>query len=225
MIATLGVEDHVVKQVATFQAPLRDLQVHGMALFLAIGLVTQKKDWTTWGFLLAGVLGEVALFLVYRMTENTIFAACLLLPWSFILAAVLRTTFPYKIPYAWLILSLVMLLCLPLYSLVSHQPFSHAYYGAIRHAVTVGCFSQMALLLMPMKGGVIQALSIILLNCGCFLRVAFQILTDFHSSFFALIPISGGIEFTAIVFASFALYFATFPKQTRDNIIQDNVEI
>ena len=48
-----------------------------------------------------------------------------------------------RLAYAWLGLSLLMLLFLPVYQVLSGLPFSHAYYGAIRHAVTVGFVSQM----------------------------------------------------------------------------------
>ena len=202
-VATLGVEEKIFQQVANFQAPLRDLQIHGIALFLAVGLFADSKSWKGWVCLTAGVVGEATLFILYRTTGQTYFAALLLLPWLALLAGVVSTRFSFKLPYLWLILSLIMLLLLPLYSHLSHLRFSHAYYGAIRHAVTVGCFSQIALLIMHIREAhpPLFRLAIILLNLGCMSRVSLQILTDFHPIGYVLIPISGAIELLALIIA------------------------
>ena len=87
-------------------------------------------------------------------------------------------------------------------------PFSHAYYGSIRHAITVGFASQM---IMGVAGRVIPDLRrvrsetlpslrgpFLLLNAGCFLRVTLQALTDVHPMFFALVGVSGLLELTAL---------------------------
>ena len=68
-------------------------------------------------------------------------------------AAVFRPWRPFPVPdrsakfvrfaYLWLAVSFALLLLLPVYQAVVHLPFSHAYYGSIRHAITVGFASQM----------------------------------------------------------------------------------
>jgi hypothetical protein len=217
-IVSGGVETELFQQVSSFQAPLRDLQVHGMALFLAAGLLSPTKSWKGFLLLLLGVLGESALFLAYRMSGQILFATLLILPWAFLLTGALSTRLPFKWPYRWLILSLAMLLVLPLYSFLSHQTFSHAYYGAIRHAVTVGCFSQLALLLMPLRSEAQKPIfdwAILLLNIGCLARVLLQILTDFHPIGFALIPLSGATELMALIAAFRAIALLPLSKPVR----------
>jgi len=106
--------------------------------------------------------------------------------------------------YTWLAVSLVMLLLLPVYQIASEIKFSHAYYGAIRHAMTVGFIS---LMIMGMAAKVVPMLSgrnprelpalwgpFILVNAGCFLRVSTQTLTDWHHGFFAVVGVSGILE-------------------------------
>lgn len=214
-ITTLDIEAQIFQQIANFQAPLRDLQVHGMALFLAAGLFSSSRSWTGFWFLLFGVVGESALFLTYRVTGQSLFAALLVLPWASLLVGVFLTRLTFPWAQRWLVLSLLMLLFLPFYSHLSHQTFSHAYYGAIRHAVTVGCFSQLALFLIQTQNEAKKYLftvSIILLNIGCLLRVVLQILTDFHPIGFALIPLSGATEFLALATACQAFAFSPFKQ-------------
>lgn len=220
-ILTLGEEKEILKQVASFQAPLRDLQVHGMGLFFAIGLAATQKNWKAWGLLLFGVLGEASLFLLYRITGNTAFAPFLLLPWLALFLGALQIRFPFRRPSLWLNASLAMLLFLPFYSLLSKIPFSHAYYGAIRHAITVGCLSQIVLRLIAAANKPAPAFFhfLLLFNFGCFLRVALQIMTDFHPAAFALIPISGIVEFLALLGAAKAtLYSKALQEEELKNL-------
>ena len=77
-------------------------------------------------------------------------------------------------------LSFLMLLLLPAYQARAEPPFSHAYYGAIRHAVTVGFVSQMIVgvstLVVPLTPRTTTLRpTLVLLNLGCFLRVSLQI--------------------------------------------------
>jgi hypothetical protein len=97
-----------------------------------------------------------------------------------------------------------MLLLLPAYLAVSGLPFSHAYYGAVRHAITVGFVS---LMIMGMAAKVVPTLNgvdprrlsplwgpFLLVNAGCLLRVSLQTLTDWHPGFFAAVGVSGVLE-------------------------------
>jgi hypothetical protein len=117
--------------------------------------------------------------------------------------------------YTWLLISLGMVILLPAYLFIllprlapssgaATLGFSHAYYGAIRHAITVGFISQMivgvAARVVPTLNGVdIRRLTrlwgpFLLLNLGCALRVVAQTLTDFTPHAFPVAGISGLLE-------------------------------
>lgn len=228
-----AVGDELLWYVATYQAPLRDLQIHGLALFMILGVcqrmlpglfnaprIAPKRAWTALGVLIAAVVGESVLFVAYRWSGNHALAALLMVPWLMLTAGIAMVAWPWRLwrpfpesdrsakfvrtGYAWLAVSLAMLLLLPVYQSVSGSPFSHAYYGAIRHAITVGFISLMimgfAAKVVPTLNGVdTRGLSplwgpFVLVNVGCFLRVSTQTLTDWHPAFFALIGISGTLE-------------------------------
>src|SRR5262249_54573476 len=104
----------------------------------------------------------------------------------------------------WLGLSLLMLLFLPVYQALLGVSFSHAYYGAIRHAVTVGFISQMIVgmssLVVPLtpRDATLRP-TFVLLNLGCALRVGLQICTDWSHVAFRLIGVSGVLELLALL--------------------------
>jgi hypothetical protein len=118
--------------------------------------------------------------------------------------------------YAWLYLSLAMLLFVPFYNMLTIQTFSHAFYGATRHATTVGFISLMivgvAAKVVPVLNGVDTRtlsqlwLPFILINTGCILRVSTQILTDLAPGAFSLIGLSGVLEVTGIAVWGIGLY-------------------
>ena len=226
-------QDGLLWYVATYQAPLRDLQIHGLALTMILGVsqrllprlfgvpaIPARRSWIALALLALGVAGESALFIAYRWMHNHVLAAFLLLPWLMIVIASVMIAWPWKlwrplpvadrsgkfvrVAYGWLALSLVMLLMLPVYMHLSGIPFSHAYYGAIRHAITVGFISMMILGMAPKlltrwhepAGSKLPGLwgPFLLVNVGCFLRCAMQIGTDWHPGFFPLVGISGTLE-------------------------------
>jgi NnrS protein len=219
--------------VSTYQAPLRDLQIHGLALFMILGVsmrmlpaifglppVPAHRGWWALGVLTAAVAGEAMLFVAYRWTGSHAIAGLLLVLWLMLAVGCAMVAWPWRLwrplpapnrsgkfvraAYAWLAVSMAMLLLLPAYQLVSRVPFSHAYYGGIRHAITVGFISLMimgmAAKVVPTLNGVdprgLSALwgAFILVNLGCFLRVSTQILTDWHGGFFAVVGVSGTLE-------------------------------
>jgi hypothetical protein len=117
--------------------------------------------------------------------------------------------------YAWLLISLGMTVLLPAYQFVvlpllapageaAALGFSHAYYGAIRHAITVGFISLMivgvASRVVPTLNGLeVRRLTplwgpFLLLNLGCALRVVAQTLTDFTPKAFPVAGFSGLLE-------------------------------
>jgi uncharacterized membrane protein len=117
--------------------------------------------------------------------------------------------------YVWLFVSLAMLVLVPVYqfgllplaapdSAAAQIGFSHAYYGAIRHAITVGFISLMivgvAAKVVPTLNGVdVRRLSplwlpFVLINAGCALRVTAQTFTDFTPVSFPIAGVSGLLE-------------------------------
>lgn len=109
----------------------------------------------------------------------------------------------------WLLFTGVMLILEPVHLRAIGAPFSHAYIGAIRHAVTVGFISQMILgvsmRLVPRLRNCAEMSPIAawavfaLLNVGNAVRVACEVATDYTPGAFRLMGITGFIELTALV--------------------------
>lgn len=113
--------------------------------------------------------------------------------------------------YIWFAIATIMLVATPLYNFGiympltgSQVPFSHAFFGAYRHALTVGFIMMMIVgvssKLAPTLSGfdMRRAASLwptfILLNLGNMLRVTFQIATDFTPRAYTIMGFSGFIE-------------------------------
>lgn len=238
---TAATREDLLWQVATWQAPLRDVQIHGLALILILGVCTrmlpalfnvpkvpERRAWRALGLLVSAVVLEVGIFATYRFTGVHWIAAFLMIPWVMMTVGAWMVAGPWKLwrglrggdgtadrvakfivaAYAWLAVSLVMLLLLPVHHALTRIPFSHAYYGAIRHAITVGFVS---LMIMGFAAKVVPTLNgldprklpalwgpFVLINVGCFLRVFLQSMTDAHPAFFKLVGISGVLEVTAL---------------------------
>jgi hypothetical protein len=236
----------LVPLVARWQGALRDMQIHGFALLIILG-VSQRLFPHFYGFpapsrrlslaalvcLNAAVAGEVVGLILMRDTAAGValwYGSVLLLAGT---SAVLvcnwhifrtppesdRSLKFLRAAYLWLFASLAMLILLPAYqhlllpwaapeSDAARIGFSHAYYGAARHAVTVGFVSLMivgvAAKLVPTLGGVdLRTLSqlwgpFLLLNAGCALRVVSQTLTDLTASSFPFAGVSGVLEVTGL---------------------------
>src|SRR4029453_18740720 len=113
--------------------------------------------------------------------------------------------------YVWLFVSLAMLVLLPAYqyallplaapeSAAARIGFSNAYYGATRHAITVGFISLMivgvASKVVPILNGLDSRslprlwLPYALINLGCTLRVVAQTATDFSGLTFPAAGVS-----------------------------------
>jgi hypothetical protein len=247
LTATLAVSgEELVQLVATWQAPLRDIQIHGFALLMILG-VSQRAFHHFYGLpapsaarslallpvICAAVVGEVAGLLLMRLIGPVwaalwygsvialaVATAALVAGWRIDAPAPDgdRTLKFLRIAYVWLFVSLGMLVVLPAYqaAVAQNSPasdaaqtgFSHAYYGAARHAITVGFISLMivgvAAKVVPTLNGVdgrmLSALwaPFVLINAGCFLRVVGQILTDFTSLAFPIAGMSGLLEETGL---------------------------
>lgn len=255
LAATLLVDPAAMTDlVATWQAPVRDLQIHGFATLMILG-VSQRMLHHVYGFpapnarlslwalplINLAVIGEVLGLILMRKVGPSFailwYAAVLLLTitigklvanWK-VFCRIQETDRSLKFiraGYVWLLVSLGMMLLLPAYqrgllpwlapeSAAATAGFSHAFYGAIRHAITVGFISMMivgvAARIVPTLNGLDGAvlprlwLPFVLLNLGCGLRVSGQILTDFFDSAFPIAGVSGVLEVTALTIWAFHL--------------------
>jgi hypothetical protein len=249
LAATLSVADRneLLTLIATWQGPLREMQIHGFALLMILG-VSQRMFHHFYGFpmpsarlslvvlalLNLAIIGEVKGLFLMRMYGHAwaalwygaawlLAGSIVVLVWNWRLFSRPKETDRslkfLRAAYVWLFISLGMLLLLPLYQFgllawwapeahAAQLGFSHAYYGAIRHAITVGFVSMMivgvAAKVVPTLNGVdVRALSslwlpFVLLNLGCALRVLSQIATDFWPAAFPIAGISGCLEVTGL---------------------------
>ena len=124
--------------------------------------------------------------------------------------------------HVWFIVATAMLVFTPIYNFGiympitgSHVPFSHAFFGAYRHALTVGFIMMM---IVGVSSKVVPTLSgvdvrranslwptFVLLNLGNLTRVTFQIATDFSPSAYRVMGISGFIEVVGLTLWSYEL--------------------
>ena len=188
--------------------------------FLGIPETGARRGWLGLWAIAAGLLLESTLFVAFRLTGDHRWAAGLYLGWILLAVGSVTVVWPWRLwrplarndrggrfirlAYSWLGLSFLMLLLLPAYQALSGTPFSHAYYGAIRHAVTVGFVSQMIVgvstLVVPLRPRTAALRpTLALLNLGCFLRVGLQISSDWTPGAFRVIGVSGLLELTALL--------------------------
>lgn len=237
LLGTAGSTAELIDRVATFQAPLRDIQIHGFALLIILG-VSQHLLPRAFGFgevpvrrsrialvmLNAAIVLELATFLAFRLTHDLVWAGAMYGAFLMLAIAVVMVAWPLRLirggnrdrsvkfiraAYAWLFISLLMLLLMPVWTRIVDQSFPHAYFGATRHAITVGFVSMMIVgvgaKVIPTLGGVDGArlphlwIVFILLNVGCALRVVMQCATDLTPAAFQIIAVSGALEVTALL--------------------------
>lgn len=239
--------DDLVGLVATWQGPLRDVQIHGFVLLMILG-VSQRIFHHFYGLpkpnprlsrsgldllnmaVVCEVAGGILMRTAGREWAGLKYLGALML--AGVVAALVanwrifakaedpdRSLKFLRAAYGWLLVSLAMLVLLPAYQFgvvanlapesdAAKIGFSHAYYGATRHAITVGFVSLMivgvAAKVVPTLNGLrsdrLTALwaPFVLLNLGCSLRVTGQILTDVTESAFPVAGISGLLEVTGL---------------------------
>jgi hypothetical protein len=246
-LALAPTEESLLARISVWQAPLRDLQIHGFALLMILGVShrildklyhlpqpSARRSLVVLALLNLAVLAEAGGFVAMRTWGHQyvglwyggvilLFGAVAALVWSWRLDRPVwrpdRSIKFIRAAYGWLLLSLAMLVLLPAYqfgllrvfapdSQAAAIGFSHAYYGAIRHAATVGFISMMILgvaaKFVPVFTGVDgRTLTnlwapFVLLNTGCAMRVVFQTLTDFTPAAFPVAGVSGLLEVTAL---------------------------
>lgn len=125
--------------------------------------------------------------------------------------------------YVWFIVGAAMLVFTPIYNFGiympitgSQVPFSHAYFGAYRHALTVGFIMMM---IVGVSSKVVPTLSgvdvrranslwptFLLLNLGNLTRVSSQIATDFFPPAFSMMGFSGFIEVVGLTLWGYELF-------------------
>ena len=128
-----------------------------------------------------------------------------------------------RIAYVWFIVATAMLVFTPIYNFAiympltgSQVPFSHAYFGAYRHALTVGFIMMMIVgvssKVVPTLSGVdlrrANSLwpSFLLLNLGNLTRVSFQIATDFSPGAYRVMGVSGFIEVVGLALWGYEIF-------------------
>lgn len=213
VVMILGISLHILPHAFGFREPsLRWIKfllwgVNGAVLFGIIaftaGMTTGVHWWhaangISYIILLVAAIGTPLQFGLFKRTSikdrslKFIRAAYI---W-FIVAALLLTFGPYY----------MFGIYLPLTG--GENPFSHAYFGAYRHALTVGFIMMMIVgisaKVVPIFSGTDMRKTsslwtvFILLNLGNAWRITSQITTDFYSQAFWVIGVSGFIELTAL---------------------------
>jgi len=251
-LAILSAEspEALLRRITTWQAALRDTQVHGLALFMILGVSTRllpgmfglprvehRRGWLALILVSLAVVLECTLLITSQATGNMAIAAGLLVPWLLLPIGVGLVVWPWKlwrqvhftdrsakfvrIAYGWLFVSFAMLLVLPVYQWLLGSPFSHAYYGAARHAITVGFVSLMIVGISSKMAPGLRGMNIrslpqlwipfILINTGCAMRVSLQILSDWTPIAYTFIAFSGVLELIGLaVWAMHLIYVMWF---------------
>lgn len=229
----------VIHLVSTYQPALRSLQLRGFGLFIILGVclrvmrglfalpaVGDRRAWAAFFVLCAAVTLDAGAFVLMRRTGEHLWAAPMFAGWLLLPAGVLLVALPWKLwrpfpmphrankfvraAFAWLAVSMAMLLLTPVFQKIAGVYFSHAWYGATRHALAVGFISMMivgmasriAPRLRGVDGPYLPPLTavFVLLNFGCALRVFGQPLTEFSASLYPVVTASGLIELAALAF-------------------------
>jgi uncharacterized protein involved in response to NO len=209
----------------------------------AYGLQEPSRRWVSflfWG-VNASILGG-AVFFIAGMTSGNHWL--LMLQWlaSIVLLVIaIVTPFQYRLfgavaenesdrglkfiraAHVWFIIATAMLVFTPIYNFGiympltgSKVPFSHAFFGAYRHALTVGFVMMM---IVGVSSKVVPTLSgvdvrranslwptFVLLNLGNLTRVSFQIATDFSPSAYPIMGVSGFIEVVGLTLWGYELF-------------------
>ena len=207
----------------------------------AYGFREPSKQWASilfWG-LNGSILGGVVLFIAGMSSGNHWLLALQWLTAVLLLVIAIVTPFQYRLfgrvnetdrglkfiraAHIWFIIATAMLVFTPIYNFGiympltgSHVPFSHAFFGAYRHALTVGFIMMM---IVGVSSKVVPTLSgidvkstdslwptFVLLNLGNLTRVSFQIATDFSSSAYPIMGISGFIEVVGLTLWGWELF-------------------
>jgi hypothetical protein len=235
--ATAVSSQQLIMRIAILDGPLRDIQLLGFAALIiagvsqrfvpmVYGLPRPRRDRQRLIFAImnASLVLNVVSYVGLVTTRDPLFAfglefAYLLMPvWAVLLARQLgifsrpaqpdRTFKFIRAAYLWLLVACGMMPFFLLYGQFTGQPFAHAYWGAQRHAFTVGFIT---LMIMGVAGRVVPILAgveerrigslwvpFLLVNIGCTGRVLLQIASDFTPRVYPLLGMTGFIELLAL---------------------------
>ena len=209
----------------------------------AYGFREPSKQWISflfWGVNLS-IFAGVVCFIAGMISGNHWLLALQWLAAIALLVIAVATPFQYRLfgavpeqendrglkfiraAHVWFIIATAMLVFTPIYNFGiympltgSQVPFSHAFFGAYRHALTVGFIMMM---IVGVSSKVVPTLSglevkrtnslwptFLLLNAGNLTRVSFQIATDFSPSAFPVMGISGFIEVVGLTLWGYELF-------------------
>lgn len=209
----------------------------------AYGLREPSRSWQAflfWG-VNGAVLGGIVFFLAGMTGGNHWLLMMQWLTAVVLLIVAIVTPFQYKLfgavpeterdrglkfiraAYIWFIVATAMLVFTPIYNFAiyvpltgSHVPFSHAFFGAYRHALTVGFIMMMIVgvssKIVPKLSGVelrsVPSLwpTFVLLNVGNLTRVSFQIATDFSPWAYKVMGVSGFLEVVGLALWGYELF-------------------
>jgi NnrS protein len=125
--------------------------------------------------------------------------------------------------YLWLLVAGLLMIVEPLHLRYTDQLFSHAYTGAIRHALTVGFISQMIVgvgshVIATMKDLGDSKLNplwatFVLLNIGNLGRVACEIGTDYDKFFFLPMGLTGFLELAGLALWAIPIAKIILPRR------------
>ena len=209
----------------------------------AYGLREPSRQWVSflfWGVngsILAGIVlfitgmttGNHWLLIIHWLTTIVLLVIAVVTPFQYGLFGAVpeserdRGLKFIRAAYVWFIVATAMLVFTPIYNFGiympltgSHVPFSHAFFGAYRHALTVGFIMMM---IVGVSSKVVPTLSgvdlrrarslwptFLLLNLGNLTRVSFQIATDFSPAAYRVMGISGFIEVVGLTLWGYELF-------------------
>ncbi len=244
---------------AKWFTPYREIQFLGFVAMMIFGVASvklstcfgfQKPDdrWGITGFciwplgLVLRVFGWLHYFnssmepqssTLYRASSVMLVLAAVAIVISL---GIFRVSTPYlrsqkfiRIAFAWLLIAGGLMLFEPYRLSLTGWPFSHAYTGAIRHAVTVGFISQMiigiSLHVVAVMNDLDEAkepqLWIVfwLLNIGNLIRVIGEIASDFSLVAFRIMGPSGPIELTGLVIWAAAIIHPMLARKKRETVL------
>jgi uncharacterized protein involved in response to NO len=209
----------------------------------AYGFREPTKRWASflfWGLNLS-ILGGIVFFVAGIASGNHWLLALQWLSSIVLLAIAVLTPFQYRLfgavpeserdrglkfmraAHVWFIVATAMLVFTPIYNFGifmpltgSQVPFSHAFFGAYRHSLTVGFIMMM---IVAVSSKVVPTLSgldvrrtnslwptFVLLNAGNLMRVSFQIATDFSPAAYPIMGVSGFLEVVGLSLWGYELF-------------------
>ncbi len=224
--------------VAQYFPPYREAQFLGFVTMMIFGVALAKmhecfgakepsRTLGLWGYglwqagLLVRMIGWVNQFqdgfegiwrTLYQASGVALFAGAALLVLATRMFESVQPSFPsqkfIRGAFAWLCVAGALMVLEPFHLRAIGEPFSHAFTGAIRHAVTVGFISQMIVGVgmhvvarmndLPPERESALWVTFVLLNVGNAARVFFEIVTDYAAAAFLPMGVTGVLELIAL---------------------------